>query len=374
MQGTSSARRAASYRTQYIPRMSVAAQRAFHKSIRERKFAPVYLVQGDDEYLKDDAVRQLIAAAVDPATRDFNLEVRRGGEIDAGVLGSLLDTPPMMAERRVVVIRDLAALRKDAKAALDRYLRNPAQDTVLALVTSGDGAKVDKGIAAVALCVTFDPLSEDRVPKWIEHHVTSELGTTITAEAIALLHETVGNDLPALCAELDKLASYASGGQIDEQAVAAVVGVRRGETMGDLLDAVLERDARKALELLPHVLTQPKTNAVTVVMALGTQMLAVAWARTLRDRGTPMGQMYNELFELLKQSGGAFTGRSWGDAVKAWTRGIERWTSSELDAALERLLEADAALKESRLSSDDQLLATLVLALCGAGARRGAAA
>lgn len=355
--------------------MSVAAQRAFHKSIRERTFAPVYLVQGDDEYLKEDAVRQLIAAAVDPATRDFNLEMRRGGEIDAGALGSLLDTPPMMAERRVVVIRDFAAMKKDAKATLDRYLENPAPGTVLALVTAGDGAKVDKAIAAVALCVTFDPLSEDRVPKWIEHHVTSDLGTTITSGATALLHETVGNDLPALCAELDKLASYTAGGEIDERAVAAVVGVRRGETLGDLLDAVLERDAATALELLPHVLTQPKTSAVTVVMALGTQTLAVAWARALRDRGTPMSQLYGELFDLLKQSGGAFTGRSWGDAVKAWTRAVERWTSPELDAALERLLEADAALKESRLSSDDQLLATLVLALCGAGsAARGAAA
>lgn len=355
--------------------MSVAAQRAFHKSLRERKFAPVYLVQGDDEYLKEDAVRQLIAAAVDPATRDFNLETRRGSEIDAGALGSLLDTPPMMADRRVVVIRDLAGLRKDARATLDRYLMKPAPDTVLALVSSGDGAKVDKSISAVALCVTFDPLSEDRVPRWIEHHATSELGTTITAGAIALLHEAVGNDLPALCAELDKLASYANGGEIGEEAVAAVVGVRRGETMGDLLDAVLERDAHSALELLPHVLAQPKTSAVTIVMALGTQTLAVAWARTLRDRGTPMGQLYNELFDLLKQSGGAFTGRSWGDAVKAWTRAVERWTSPELDAALDRLLDADAALKETRLSSDEQLLTTLVLALCGAtGATRGAAA
>ena len=151
MQGTNDVRGAGPDRTQYIPPMSVAAQRAFHKSLRERTFAPVYLVQGDDEYLKDDAVRQLIAAAVDPATRDFNLEVRRGGEIDGGALGSLLDTPPMMAERRVVVIRDLAALRKDAKATLDRYLKNPAPDTVLALVASGDGAKLDKSVTSADL-------------------------------------------------------------------------------------------------------------------------------------------------------------------------------------------------------------------------------
>jgi DNA polymerase-3 subunit delta len=211
------------------------------------------------------------------------------------------------------------------------------------------------------------------VPKWIEHHATSVLGTAISPGAVSLLHECVGNDLPALIAELDKLASYTSGGQIDERAVTAVVGARQGETMSGLLDAVLDRDARRALGILGPVLSQPKTSAVTIVMALATQTMAVAWARALRDRGTPMGQMYNELFGLLKESGGAFTGRSWGDAVKAWTRAVERWTTPDLEQALDRLLEADAALKESRLSSDEQLLATLIFSLCGDAERSAAA-
>lgn len=353
--------------------MSLAEQRAFQKSIRERTFAPVYYVHGDDEYLKEDAVRQLIAAAVDPATKEFNLEVRRGGEIDAGTLGTLLDTPPMMAERRMVVVRDVGALKKDARGAIDRYLVRPSSDTVLVLVTQGAGGKLDKALERVALSVSFDPLTEDRVPKWIEHHATSVLGAAITPAAVSLLHESVGTDLSALIAELDKLASYASGGLIDERAVTAVVGARQGETMSGLLDAILDRDARRALGILGPVLSQPKTSAVTIVMALATQTMAVAWARALRDRGTPMSQMYNELFGLLKESGGAFTGRSWGDAVKAWTRAVERWTTPDLERALDRLLDADAALKESRLSSDEQLLTTLILSLCGDAERSAAA-
>jgi DNA polymerase-3 subunit delta len=353
--------------------MSVAEQRTFFKSIRDRQFAPVYYVHGEDDYLKEDAVKQLVAAVIDPATRDFNLEIRRGNEIDAGTLASLLDTPPMMADRRMVVVRDVGSLKKDARAALDRYLARPSADTVVALVTTGD-AKADKKLESTAgISVCFDPLGDDRVPKWIEHQA-KELGTTIGERAVALLHETVGNDLPALRAELDKLVSYTGGREIDEAAVTAIVGVRHGETLGDLLDAVLDRDAARAIELLPHVLEQPKTNAVTVTMALATQMLAVAWARALRDRGTPMGQMYNELFALLKESGGAFTGRSWGDAVKAWTRGVERWTTPQLDRALSLLLATDCALKESRLSSDEQALATLVLSLCALASQRSAAA
>ncbi len=349
--------------------MSVAEQRTFFKSIRERNFAPVYYVHGDDDFLKDDAVRQLIAAAVDPATRDFNLEVRRGGEIDAGTLASLVDTPPMMAERRMVVVRDVGALKKDARAALDQYLKRPARETILALVTLGADAKSDKKLeAAAAITVAFDPLTDDRVPKWIEHQVT-ELGATIDERAVTLLHEAVGNDLPALMSEIDKLVSYTAGKPIDEAAVTAIVGIRNGETIGDLLDAVLDRDAPRALALLPQVLQQPKMGAVPVVMTLATQFMAVAWARALRDRGTSMGQMYNELFNFLKESRGAFVGRAWGDAVKSWTRGVEKWTTPQLDRALALLLTADTALKGSRVSSDEQVVATLVLSLCGSSSQ-----
>ena len=349
--------------------MSVAEQRSFFKSIRERKFAPVYYVHGEDDFLKDEAVRQLVAAVVDPATRDFNLEVRRGGEIDPGTLASLLDTPPMMADRRMVVLRDVAALKKDARAALDRYLARPAPETVLVLVTLGGEGKSDKKLeVAAGITVCFDCLTDDRVPKWIEHQV-SELGATIEERAVTLLHEAVGNDLPALTSELDKLISYAAGKPIDERAVAAIVGVRNGETIGDLLDAVLDRDAGRALALLPQVLEQPKMGAVPIVMTMATQFLAVAWARALRDRGTPIGQMYNELFNFLKDSRGAYVGRAWGDAVKSWTRGVERWTTPQLDQALALLLVTDAALKESRLSSEEQAMSTLILSLCGLASR-----
>ncbi len=102
--------------------MAVPAERAFWKSLQSKAFSPVYYLCGDDEYLKDQALRALIASAVDPATRDFNLDVRAGADVDAETVGSLLATPPMMAERRVVVFRDVAAMKKDARAALDRAL------------------------------------------------------------------------------------------------------------------------------------------------------------------------------------------------------------------------------------------------------------
>ena len=349
------------------------AHRDLRKGIQQRAFERAYYFYGDDEYLKDEMLHQVIDAAVDPATRDFNLDVRRGGEVDAESLLSLLSTPPMMAERRVVVVRDVQALKKDARAALERYLAAPAPSVVdvVAVLVAPVGAKADSALCTAATPVAFEPLTGDRVPKWITHHVTTVLKSTITPSAVDLLISAVGNDLPQLAAELDKLASYANGAPIDEDAVSAVVGVRRGETLGDLLDRVLAHDAPGALRVIDHVLAQPKTTAVSIVMALTTQMLALAWARAARDRGFPSVGIERELFNLLKESGGV-SGRPWGEAVSAWSRALGGWNASELEAAIDALLAADFALKESRLSSDEQVIASLVLTLCGAPRRAAA--
>ena len=357
------------HRKAYIPGMAKAAeQKAFRTALHERRFDPAYYLYGEDDYLKDEAIRQLIGAAIEPATQAFNLEQRKGGDLQAEALGILLGTPPMMATRRVVVIRDVGGLRKDARGLLDRYLKAPAADTVLVLV-AGSGSKADKLLESAATAVEYAPLTGGQLPKWIERRV-EQAGGRITEGATSLLLDVVGGDLSQLALEIEKLASYAGEGAIDEAAVSAAVGIRRDETLGHLLDAIAQRDAAVALAALAGVLQQPKTSAVTVVMSLTAQMLAMAWGEA---RALHPSRLSGEYFTLLKEAGSVYTGRAWGEAVSAWTKAASRWTARELDDALVTLARADAALKETRLSTDEQLLSTLILTLCRMPAPRKAA-
>src|SRR5437868_7015152 len=344
--------------------MPASSLKTLLDAIKHRSFDGVYYIVGDDEYQKDDAIRQLVDAATDPTARDFNLDLRRGGELDPEELGVLLSTPPMMAERRVIVLRDVGALKKEARKVLDDYLKNPATDLLLVMAAAG-GSKVDNALYSTSTPLHFDPLTGDRVPKWIAHHALTVLGAKITEAAAELLQAAVGSDLQQLSGELDKLASFVEGqgGEIGEDAVAAIVGVRRGETQSDLLDAVADRNAARALELVPHVLAHPKTTGVSVVMALSTQMLAISWGRAKLDEGLSRARLSQEYFNLLKETG-AFTGRPWGSATAVWTRAAERWSRESLDRALDVLLDADGALEESSGSSEEQLLASLLLSLC----------
>ena len=352
--------------------MATVTEHALRKSVSAGAFEPAYYLYGADDFRKDEALTHVVAAAVPAGARDFNVEVRRGADLEAESLASLLGTPPMMAERRVVVVRDVGALRKDARRVLDAYLSRPASDAVVLLAASA-GGKPDRALMDHATAVEFPALTEDRVPKWIVHRAR-ELGVTVTPEATVLLSAAAGNDLALLTGELDKLVSYVRGTSgrgdageilINESDVSAVVGVRRGETLGDLLDRVAARAAAGALAVLPKVLELPKTTGVTVVMALTTQMLAIAWGVARRAHGTPIGRLKSEYFALLGEArGGAVTGRPWGDAIATWVRVVDSWTLEEADQALEALLAADVALKDTRVSSDEQVLTSLLLALC----------
>ena len=368
----------------HVPR-EASPQRLVQAAIQSGTFAPVYYLFGDDDYLKDGTVKDLLDAAIDPSTRDFNCEIRRGADLSAEDVSSLLATPPMLAIRRAVVLRDVTTLKKAARGQLDRYLTRPAGDTLL-LLTSPAGTKADVALVQASVALDFAPLSPERVRRWIAHHVSTALSIGISEEAIQLLQQAVGNDLHQLAAELDKCASYALGAHdaretrgsgaspiIDLDAVTAVVGVRRGETVTDLLDAVARQDAPAAMALVGHVLGQPKASGVQVVMMLSTQAFALAFGRARRDAGVPTSMLPKEYFAFLKETGG-YPGRPWGEAASAWTKVTDQWSAPACERALALLLEADIALKETTVSTAEQTLMTLVLSLCALRGRRRSAA
>jgi len=342
--------------------MPAATPRTLKTAIDAGSFDPVYVLCGDDDYTKEEALRQLLASAVDPAMRDFNVDVRRGQELDPAGLRSVLEQLPMMAERRVAVIRDAQDLKKAPMGVLDKYLAKPSHDTVLVLLLPA-GEDPEKSWPARTTVVTFAPLTEEQVGKWIVKHVQQVMHGSITPGAATLLATHVGNELAQLHGELDKLLSYTNGGEIDDEAVQAVVGIRHGETLADLLDKVAARDAAGALAMLPRVMAQPKTTGVSVVIALTAQAFALAWGSAAKAGGMNPGMLSREYFNLLKE-GGAFVGRPWGEAIQHWMKALPQWDAPRCDRALDLLLMTDQALKDTKTSTEEQVVETLVLALC----------
>jgi len=332
---------------------------ALLRSLKKGAPDPVYLLHGDEDALKDEAVRALLDAAVDPPARDFNVDTRFAADLDAEALHALVNTPPMLATRRAVVLRGVDWLGKRKSKVRDeliRYLSAPNPTTVLVLV---GGAEADPELGRGATVVTLDPLAPERMPRWISHHA-AQLRLALAPDAVELLIAAVGNDLSALARELEKLAALAGDRPATAADVTALVGVRRGETVHDLVDAALERQAARAAQLVEPVLEQAGMSGVKILTLIGTHLVGTALARAERDRGTAGARLEDTVFRQMLAAR-PYGLRGYKEEAARWVRWSERWTAAELSAALRAALAADRALKGTTVTDDRGILTQLLL-------------
>lgn len=337
-----------------------ALLRGLKKSARVPE--PVYLLYGDEDVLKDEAVRALADAGVG-SSRDFNLDVRFAPDLTPESFHALVNTPPMLAERRAVVIRGMEHLGKRKTKLRDeivRYLAAPNPTTLLVLVVAA-GEEPDADILRASTAVAVDALSAERVPRWLQHRA-STLGVTLAEDAAQLLRKAVGDDLSALSRELEKLAALTAGTgrAVTGEDVSNLVGVRRGETVFDLVEAALERQAARAAQLVEPVLEQAGMSGVKILSLLGSHLVGTALARADRDRGVNVDRLPDIICRQM-QAVRPYGVRSYKEEAARWTAWSALWTARELGDALRAALAADNALKTATVSDDRGIVTQLVL-------------
>jgi len=339
---------------------------ALFRALAKGELVPVYYLHGPEEILKDEAIRAILDRTLDPSVRDFNLDQRSAAQLDPDDVFALCTTLPMMADRRVVVLRDLEAIKRKPRlrTALLRYLERPAPETALVLVQGSGEDGEDKDVARLAVAVSADPLPADRVRKWLQRRA-SALGVTLEEAAVKHLIEAVGGELAPLAAELEKLAALPATAPLTAEQVGDVVGVRHGETVFDWRDAVMEDQTGPAVALLGRLLEQPGASGVKLVTLLGTTLVGVGIARSHYDRKLRGRALDDAVFEVIRRHR-VFGLLSWGEEKARWVRWATRWPAPRLREALRMALAADRALKGTTISDERGILTDLVLRLAAA--------
>ena len=223
------------------------------------ELAPLYLIVGEEGLLRDEAaaaIRAAVTGSGEANVEVFNYDMVYGDETDASEVLTLCSNLPMFAARRLVVVRDVGALRaKDAERLLP-YLDAPVETTCLVLT----GRKVDgrvkffQACKKIAVTVDCEPLEERALPAWIRDQA-AVLGLSLDEPARVLLQEASSGDLGVLRREMEKLAAYvAPGTAVAVADVEAVQGADTGGTVNDLVGALRRKDRGRALRVLTKVL------------------------------------------------------------------------------------------------------------------------
>lgn len=335
---------------------------ALFRSLQKGSLAPVYYLHGPEDMLKEEAIAAILDRALDPSLRDFNLDQRSAGQLDPETVVALCTTLPMLAERRVVVLRDVEAWKRRPKTrgAFLSYLEHPVPETVVILI-QGAGEVEDTELARGSFTVRCDPLPLDRALRWLQRRAAS-LEVTLEEPAARHLLNAVGGDLSTVAAELEKLAALGSEAPLTAEQVGAVVGIHHGETVYDWRDAILDDQPSRATALISVVLDQPGSSGVKLVTLLGTTLVGVALARSHYDRQVRGPALEKRMFETLLRFR-VYGLMSYREESARWARWAARWPPQRLRASLRAARDADLALKGITISDEHAVLSTLVLRL-----------
>ena len=99
------------------------------RDIKAGRYAPVYYLMGDEAYYIDRISQYIVDSVLQPEARDFNLDVLYAGDVGMDAIVERARTYPMMAENRVVVVREAQGLRN--LDLLEAYLKQPSPTTLL---------------------------------------------------------------------------------------------------------------------------------------------------------------------------------------------------------------------------------------------------
>lgn len=306
----------------------------------------IFFLFGDEEYLKEEAAAAITAAHLDPATRDFNYDQLRGGDVDPETLASIANTPPMMAEWRVVVVREAHALAANVRTrgVVESLLAaRPPELALIFIATLPDRSKAQfyERLKRETVAVEFPPLASADLPGWLIARAGTA-GLELDPAAARALAAT-GSDLGVLVQELTKLGDYvADRKRIAKADVAAVVGSVPRQNRWDWFDLVGDakfRDARNAISIL----LDAGESGVGLVIGLGTQFLRIAIAAAGGEKALGAALPPHQRWLASRIA-----------------RQARRWDATAAEDAIADLMRADRLLKSSSLN-ERQILEELLL-------------
>jgi len=307
----------------------------FLKNLAAGKTAPIYFFFGEENFLLEEAIDKILNKYVTPGTAHFNRDILYAEEVTGAQIVNIATSYPMMAEYRVVVVKNIERLNSEAREMVLRYCERPALQTRLVL-TAGRidrGKKFFNNLMKKTEWIEFRPLYENRIPMWIINFVKQK-GKQITPRAVQLLQAKSGNSLRDIANEINKLIHFTRGKEIiDEKDVEMVVGVSRNYNIFELWDVIGTRNFDQAITVTRQML-EIGESPIYIVSMLTTYFVRLWKIKTLLKAG----KNKNEIAELCNIH---------FYFISKYLQQAAAFSEKEIETNFEILLEADVNLKTS---------------------------
>lgn len=225
------------------------------EDIRNGQFQSVYLLCGEEAYLKKQYKDKLKRAMADPDD-SMNFSAYEGKGVNPKEVIDLAETLPFFADRRVILIEN-SGFFKNSCEELAEYMPQVPETTHFIFVEDeiDKRSKLYKAVKNAGKIVEFTSQTEELLTRWVLTRIKKE-GKNITGSVMQLFLNKVGNDMGNIDRELEKLLCYCMEKEVIEAAdVEAVTTEQTTNKVFDMVNAIAEHNQRKALDLYYDLLT-----------------------------------------------------------------------------------------------------------------------
>lgn len=306
------------------------------KDINENNFQTVYLLYGEERYLKRQYTDKL-QKALCPGGDRMNSHFYSGKNTPVTEIIDLAETMPFLANRRCIFISD-SGLFKSGGEKLAEYLKTPSE-TVCFIFTESEvdkRSKLYKAVQSKGYVTEFTAQDEQTLKRWIAGILGRE-GKKITENTMQLFLQKTGTDMENIQMELEKLICYCMDREIvTSEDVETVCTNRISNHIFDMINAIAEGQTRKALQLYYDLLAL-KEPPMRILFLIAKQCNTLLQVKEMRSKGYDSKAIAPKIGvppfiagKYITQSG--------------------RFKASVLRSAVEQCVEAEAAVKSGRMN------------------------
>ena len=318
----------------------------------------LYILVGDDGYSLNESLEEIKRGVGDRSLLEANVIALDGRQINLEELRAVCQTPPFLAERRLVVIRGLlerfepmskASRRKKAASTasqqneyepLIELIAEIPDSTVMVLVDNRvtNRNPLLRGLSGRATVKHFPLLRGARLRQWIQRYVREQDGK-MSPQAVDLLARLIGSNLWVMTTEIDKLILFTSGRRIEAGDVEGLVSYVQQGSVFAMVDAILEFKSGAAEQLLRQLLQAGASPAYLLVM-LSRQVRMIVRVKELKKQGRPEIEIQNRL------------GLNSEFVLRKTIEQAERYPLEQIKRLYHKILETDLSIKTGRFGGE----------------------
>lgn len=255
-----------------------------NRNIQEGNFKQMYLLCGEERYLKRQYAERLKTALCNEGD-NMNNHFYEGKDVPVGEIIDLAETLPFLAERRVIFISG-SGLFKSGGDKMAEYLTEPNESTLFIFVESevDKRSKLYKTLQSKGHIAEFNVQDENTLKRWIAGILKKE-GKRITERTVELFLTKTGTDMENIQMELEKLITYClEKDVITDEDVEAICTTRVTNQIFDMITAIAQKNTTRALELYYDLLAL-KEPPMRILFLIARQCNMLLQTKELKTKG-----------------------------------------------------------------------------------------